>query len=55
MDEQILIIRINATHPVREGSTPRDITPQQQKAANCVGRLLKSAHRKGRRRKGAWV
>lgn len=57
MNERRAIEAINL-HPlyrVQVGAHPGEITPQQQKAAMTVGRLLLHAHRRGKRRQGKWV
>lgn len=54
MNERTHIERIHAAHPIADGSTPADITPQQQKARNVAGRLLLHAKAKGRRKRGQW-
>lgn len=57
MNERRAIEAINL-HPlyrVQVGAKPGEITPQQQKAAQTVGRLLLHAHKRRKRRKGKWV
>lgn len=55
MNEKMLIALIRDKYPIPDGSSPQEITQEQQRAANVIGRLFCSAHRKGRRKKGAWT
>jgi len=57
MNERRAIQAINSTprYKVAEGSRPCEITPDQQRAALIVGRLLLHAHKRGKRRKGRWT
>lgn len=57
MNERRAIEAING-HPLYQvavGSRPCEITPEQQRAAQIVGRLLLHAHKRRKRRKGRWV
>lgn len=57
MNERRAIEAING-HPlyrVAVGARPSEITPEQQRAAQIVGRLLLHAHKRRKRRKGKWV
>lgn len=55
MNERASINALRAAYPIREGSTPREITPQQQRAANILGKLLNHAHKRGKRKAGKWL
>jgi len=55
MNERKLIESLKASHPIREGSAPREITPDQQRAANAIGKLLNHAHKRGKRKAGKWL
>lgn len=55
MNERRLIERIHEAYPIADGSTPRQITEEQQRAVHTCWKLLDSAHRKGRRKRFGWV
>jgi len=55
MNERAIIAKIKERHPVANGSLPRDVTKPQQHAFNLIGKLLKHAHKKGKRLKGRWI
>jgi hypothetical protein len=55
MNEHTTIAKLHAAYPIREGSTPLEITPQQQRAANILGKLLNHAHKRGKRKAGKWI
>lgn len=55
MNERATIEALRAAYPIMDGSTPRDITPQQQRAANILGKLLNHAHKRGKRKAGKWI
>lgn len=55
MNERKLIQDLQASYPIREGSTPREITPDQQRVANIIGKLLNHAHKRGKRKAGKWL
>ena len=55
MNERATVERINAKHRVAVGSTPRECTPIQYKAACVCGRLMHHAKKRGKRHKAKWV
>lgn len=55
MNERKIIHDLKASYPIREGSTPRAITRDQQRAANIIGKLLNHAHKRGKRKAGKWL
>ncbi len=55
MNERAAIDALRAAYPIREGSTPREITPPQQRVANILGKLLNHAHKRKKRKAGKWI